>query len=68
MPDQPPESTRPANTPRCPQCNKPRQQQFRPFCSARCRDVDLGKWFSGSYAIPVKDDDYDDQAPPGGGT
>lgn len=23
-----------------------------PFCSQRCRDVDLGNWFSGQYAIP----------------
>ena len=44
-------------TPRCPQCGKPRQQQFRPFCSARCRDLDLGKWLSGSYAIPAVEAD-----------
>lgn len=53
----------PQKTPRCPQCGKPREKEFRPFCSARCRDVDLNKWFSGNYAIPVKDDEYDDQDP-----
>ncbi len=54
-------ATKQKKTPRCPQCGKPRQQQFRPFCSARCRDLDLNRWFSGSYSIPVKDDEYDDQ-------
>ncbi|MGH6942899.1 MAG: DNA gyrase inhibitor YacG [Geminicoccaceae bacterium] len=39
--------------PRCPICGKPRVQAFRPFCSARCRDVDLARWFDQTYAIPV---------------
>jgi len=26
--------------------------RFRPFCSRRCADVDLGRWFGGAYAIP----------------
>lgn len=32
-----------------------------PFCSARCRDVDLGKWFKGEYMISrdIKDSDLD---------
>ena len=66
MPDDQPTETN-KKTPRCPQCGQLRQQQFRPFCSSRCRDVDLNKWFSGSYSIPIKDDEYDDQAqvPPG---
>ena len=36
----------------CPICHKPAAARFRPFCSARCKDVDLNRWFSGSYAIP----------------
>lgn len=36
----------------CPICHKQEAAEFRPFCSARCREVDLGKWFAGSYAIP----------------
>lgn len=36
----------------CPMCHKQTQQAFRPFCSKRCADADLGKWFSGDYAIP----------------
>jgi hypothetical protein len=27
--------------------------RFAPFCSKRCADVDLGRWLTGSYAIPV---------------
>ena len=27
-----------------------------PFCSARCRDVDLGRWLDGAYRIPVRDE------------
>ena len=37
----------------CPICRAPANHRFRPFCSARCADVDLGRWFSDAYAIPV---------------
>lgn len=37
----------------CPICEKPTETDFRPFCSKRCADIDLAKWFSGSYAIPA---------------
>ncbi|HWJ89043.1 MAG TPA: DNA gyrase inhibitor YacG [Pelagibacterium sp.] len=36
----------------CPICGKPSVQQFHPFCSARCADVDLNRWLTGSYVIP----------------
>lgn len=39
----------------CPNCKKPTQPEFLPFCSKRCADVDLGKWLIGSYAIPGRD-------------
>jgi endogenous inhibitor of DNA gyrase (YacG/DUF329 family) len=38
--------------PACPICGKPMQAEHRPFCSARCADVDLHRWLSGSYVIP----------------
>lgn len=42
--------------PRCPSCRtevKPREENAAfPFCSARCRAVDLGKWFTGAYRVP----------------
>ncbi|MGI3170707.1 DNA gyrase inhibitor YacG [Pseudooceanicola sp. C21-150M6] len=39
----------------CPICNKPTQQDYRPFCSKKCADIDLGRWMRGSYAIPSND-------------
>jgi len=48
----------------CPICRKPRdhalnqrscnpqENQFHPFCSQRCKDRDLARWFSDSYAVP----------------
>jgi endogenous inhibitor of DNA gyrase (YacG/DUF329 family) len=39
-------------TPACPICGKPREARYRPFCSRRCADVDLGRWVTGSYALP----------------
>ncbi len=38
---------------RCPTCEAPTQRRFRPFCSKRCQDLDLGRWFRGSYRIPT---------------
>ena len=39
----------------CPICDKPTQTATRPFCSQRCADIDLGKWLTGSYAVPSQD-------------
>jgi len=36
----------------CPECGKATTQDFRPFCSKRCADLDLGKWFNESYQLP----------------
>jgi uncharacterized protein len=36
----------------CPICGKPSQPATNPFCSKRCRDVDLNRWLSGSYVVP----------------
>jgi endogenous inhibitor of DNA gyrase (YacG/DUF329 family) len=33
-------------------CGKPAEEGFKPFCSKRCADVDLGRWLKGGYAIP----------------
>ncbi|MEI6559885.1 MAG: DNA gyrase inhibitor YacG [Rhodospirillaceae bacterium] len=38
--------------PRCPICRRPAQPAFRPFCSRRCRTVDLSRWLGGVYRIP----------------
>ena len=40
--------------PLCPICEKsPADARLRPFCSRRCADVDLQRWFSGRYVIPA---------------
>ncbi|MGA9250938.1 MAG: DNA gyrase inhibitor YacG [Roseobacter sp.] len=45
----------------CPMCGKPTVQKVRPFCSKRCADLDLARWFNGSYAVPSQDmDDISD--------
>ena len=45
----------------CPICGKPVAQEFRPFCSRRCADVDLNRWLSGVYAVPVTEDEEEDE-------
>jgi endogenous inhibitor of DNA gyrase (YacG/DUF329 family) len=42
---------------RCPICNKPAQPAYKPFCSKRCADVDLNRWLTGGYAIPLAEDE-----------
>jgi endogenous inhibitor of DNA gyrase (YacG/DUF329 family) len=39
---------------KCPICGKPISPEFRPFCSARCKQVDLNRWFTESYRVPEK--------------
>lgn len=41
---------------KCALCTKPVTAECRPFCSKRCADVDLGKWLTGSYALPSEDE------------
>ena len=41
----------------CPICGKPAAEATKPFCSRRCRDVDLNRWLSGSYVVPAAEDD-----------
>jgi uncharacterized protein len=41
----------------CPICGKPRAEEFRPFCSRRCADIDLHRWLGGSYGIPAAEQD-----------
>jgi endogenous inhibitor of DNA gyrase (YacG/DUF329 family) len=36
----------------CPICKKPRNADFTPFCSQRCKDRDLARWFGDGYAVP----------------
>lgn len=51
----------------CPRCGAPvrwsAQSPFRPFCSQRCRLIDLGAWASEEYRVPVADKDEEPAAP-----
>lgn len=56
---------------RCPICKRelPKTEQqpksaFFPFCSERCKLIDLGRWLTGKYQIPVSRDDDEDASPP----
>jgi len=47
---------------KCPICGKPAVEASKPFCSERCRDVDLNRWLSDSYVVPGRpeaDEDAD---------
>jgi uncharacterized protein len=37
---------------RCPECGKPSSRESFPFCSPRCKAIDLNRWLSGVYVIP----------------
>jgi len=38
---------------KCTVCRKPQSHEFRPFCSKRCADVDLGNWLGERYSVPA---------------
>ncbi|MCF6304435.1 MAG: DNA gyrase inhibitor YacG [Rhodobacteraceae bacterium] len=46
----------------CPICKKPGHSNYKPFCSKRCADVDLGKWLNGAYAVPAEPEDSSEEA------
>ncbi len=55
----------------CPICKrevdeatKGRKDSFFPFCSERCKLIDLGRWLAGKYQIPIAPQDETDSAPP----
>ncbi len=39
----------------CPICRKPMVEAFRPFCSDRCRKIDLDRWRSEAYRVPTEE-------------
>ena len=40
------------------------ESQYRPFCSNRCRKIDLGAWANDEYKIPAAPGDPDEEAQP----
>ena len=51
----------------CPICGKPADPDYRPFCSRRCADVDLGRWLTEGYRIPAGSEDQAEDTPPDAG-
>ncbi|HEY5900678.1 MAG TPA: DNA gyrase inhibitor YacG [Burkholderiales bacterium] len=53
----------------CPRCGTlapySPQNKWRPFCSERCKMIDLGEWASESYRVPAEDEKKPDDEPPG---
>jgi len=47
----------------CPECGKPSTRENYPFCSSRCKAIDLNRWLSGSYVIAGPDDEDSAEAP-----
>ncbi len=47
----------------CPECGKPSTRENYPFCSSRCKAVDLNRWLSGSYVIPGPEDETASETP-----
>lgn len=60
--------TRNSRTVGCPRCAKPvtwgPESPFRPFCSERCKMIDLGAWASEQYRVPVNGEVEDTDAGP----
>jgi hypothetical protein len=53
--------------PLCVYCReRPVDPGWRPFCSERCKLADLGRWLSGHYRVPVRQDQERDAEPPTG--
>ncbi len=48
----------------CPICDKPAQSLHDPFCSKRCKDIDLNRWLSDSYIIPGNPAEDDSESVP----
>lgn len=44
----------------CPICKKVETKKYRPFCSQKCADLDLGKWLTGAYVISSGNTDEED--------
>jgi len=39
----------------CPVCRKPAAEKYQPFCSARCADIDLGRWLGQRYRVETNE-------------
>lgn len=47
----------------CAYCGKPVVPRWRPFCSKRCADLDLGRWLTETYRIATDEEPELDRSP-----
>jgi len=40
---------------KCPTCNKETVDEYRPFCSERCKLIDLGRWAGEEFRVPTNE-------------
>ncbi|THF54541.1 DNA gyrase inhibitor YacG [Ollibium composti] len=52
----------------CPECGRPSARETYPFCSPRCKAIDLNRWLKGAYVIPVREDEEQEDQPDSGRT
>ena len=50
-----PDNVVPLKPQKCPMCGKVAVVKYKPFCSKRCADLDLGKWLGEGYRVPTDD-------------
>ena len=48
----------------CPICGVPAVAAYRPFCSRRCADIDLGRWLKEGYRVPTEEGPGGDETGP----
>lgn len=51
---------------RCPTCGKPADATYRPFCTKRCADIDLGRWLKEGYRVETEEAPSDEDTSGGG--
>lgn len=48
---------------KCPVCDRPCDPKYRPFCTKRCADIDLGRWLKEGYRVPTAEGPSDEENP-----
>ena len=49
---------------KCPICGKPATLTYKPFCSKKCADIDLGRWLKGNYVVHTNEEPDDGDIAP----
>ncbi|MFO1159048.1 MAG: DNA gyrase inhibitor YacG [Reyranellaceae bacterium] len=46
---------------KCPVCSRPADPKYRPFCTKRCADIDLGRWLKEGYRFETDESPSDEE-------